>query len=97
MQQDIESPKVARFEARITEDQKEIFQRAAVLGGHRSLTEFVIQSAQEKADSLIRDHEVLSLTAKDQRIFVEALLKPPAPGKKLKRAAERYRNMEAKR
>ena len=85
--------KAARLEARITEDQKAIFQRAAVLGGHRSLTEFVIQSAQEKADALIREHDVLSLTAKDKRIFVDALLKPPAPNKKLKKAAERYKNM----
>jgi len=94
MKQDIESPKAARFEARITEDQKAIFQRAAVLGGHRSLTEFIIQSAQEKADALIKDHEVMNLTAKDKRIFVDALLKPPAPNKKLKRAVERYKNME---
>lgn len=85
--------KAARLEARITEDQKAIFQRAAVLGGHRSLTEFVIQSAQEKADALIREHDVLSLTAKDKRIFVDALLKPPAPNKKLKKAVERYKNM----
>jgi uncharacterized protein (DUF1778 family) len=97
MKQNTGSSKAARFEARITEDQKAIFQRAAILGGHRSLTEFVIQSAQEKADALIRDHEVLNLTAKDKRIFVEALLKPPVPGKKLKRAAERYKNMESRK
>lgn len=97
MQQDIETSKSARFEARITEDQKAIFQRAAVLGGHRSLTEFVIQSAQEKADALIRDHDVLNLTTKDQRIFVDALLKPPAPNKKLKRAVQRYKNMDTGR
>lgn len=97
MQQDMEPSKSARFEARITEDQKAVFQRAAVLGGHRSLTEFVIQSAQEKADTLIRDHDVLNLTTKDQRIFVDALLKPPAPNKKLKRAAQHYKNMDTGR
>lgn len=97
MQQDMEPSKSARFEARITEDQKAVFQRAAVLGGHRSLTEFVIQSAQEKADALIREHDVLNLTANDQRLFVEALLKPPAPNQKLKRAARRYKNMETGR
>ncbi len=94
MQQDLESSKSARFEARITEDQKAIFQKAAVLGGHRSLTEFIIQSAQEKADALIRDHEILNLTAKDKRIFIDALLKPPAPNKKLKSAAERFKHMK---
>lgn len=94
MKQNSKSSKVARLEARITEGQKATFQKAAILGGHRSLSEFVIQSAQEKADALIHDHEVLTFTAKDKRIFVEALLKPPAPGKKLKKAVERYKNME---
>jgi uncharacterized protein (DUF1778 family) len=33
---------------------------------------------------------LMSLTARDTGAFVKALLKPPAPSKKLKRAAERY-------
>ena len=31
------------------------------------------------------------LTARDTEAFVKALLKPPVPSKKLKRAAERYK------
>lgn len=83
--------KTARFEARITEDQKLLFQKAAALGGHRSLTDFVIKSAQEKADAIISDNEILRLSEKDKRIFVNALLNPPPPNAKLKRAAQRYK------
>ena len=94
MKQENEPTKSARFEARITEDQKAIFLRAAALGGHRTLTEFVIESAQEKANAIIRDHDILSLTAKDKRIFVDALLNPPTPNAKLKQAAKRYKKLE---
>jgi len=94
MKQENEPTKSARFEARITEDQKAIFLRAAALGGHRTLTEFVIESAQEKANAIIRDHDILSLTAKDKRTFVDALLNPPEPNAKLKQAAKRYKKLE---
>jgi uncharacterized protein (DUF1778 family) len=36
---------------------------------------------------------MMSLTARDTGAFVKALLKPPAPSKKLKRAAERYKEI----
>ena len=36
---------------------------------------------------------MMSLTARDSEAFVKALLKPPAPSKKLKRAAERYKKV----
>lgn len=91
MRKNTELSKAARFEARITEDQKTLFMRAAALGGHRTVTEFVITSAQERADAIIRENEILRLSEKDRQLFVEALLHPPAPNEKLKQAAERYK------
>ena len=84
--------KVARLEARISPEQKRLFERAADLQG-RSLTEFVVRSAQEAAQEAIREHELISLTARDTKAFVNALLKPPAPRSRLKRAAERYHSL----
>jgi uncharacterized protein (DUF1778 family) len=81
--------KVARLEARISPEQKRLFERAADLQG-RTLTEFVVRSAQEAAREAIREHELISLTARDTKAFVNALLKPPAPSARLKRAAARY-------
>jgi uncharacterized protein (DUF1778 family) len=54
------------------------------------LTEFVVRSAQEAARKAVKEHQMMSLTARDTEAFVTALLKPPAPNKKLKRAAKRY-------
>lgn len=86
--------KRARFEARITTDQKALFQRAAALTG-RSLTDFVISSAHEVASRTVREHEVMTLSARDRETFVAALLEPPAPGKRLRKAARRYKRAKA--
>lgn len=79
-----------RFEARVSKEQKDLFVRAAELQG-RSLTDFVIASAQEAAIETVRAHDALCLSERDRRAFVSALLAPPAPAKTLKQAAKRYR------
>lgn len=91
MRSETELSRAARFEARITASQKALFQRAAALGGHRTLTDFVINSAQEKAEAIVRDSEILRLSATDRQVFVEALLRSPAPNRKLRQAATRYK------
>jgi GNAT superfamily N-acetyltransferase len=50
--------KTARLEARVADDQKALFQRAADLAG-RSLTDFVVSSAQEIATRTVHEREVL--------------------------------------
>lgn len=79
-----------RVEARVTPEQKKLLERAAALEG-RSLTDFVLTSAQAAAADTISRHELLKLTRDDQSVFVAALLHPPAPTKELRRAAARYR------
>lgn len=79
-----------RLEARVSPDQKELIQRAAALTG-RSLTDFVVSSAQAAAEEAIRTHAVIRLSARDTAILVEALLNPPEPNEALRAAAEDYR------
>ena len=79
-----------RLEARISRAQKELFVRAAELQG-RSLTDFLIASAQEAALETVRTHDSLRLSDRDRQAFVSALLSSPAPSKALVRAAKRYR------
>ena len=88
----IMSDKTARLEARLTDEQKALLQHAADLTG-RSLTEFVVSSAQEVAARTVREHEVLTLSGRDRLIFVEALLKPAPPSKRLRHAARRYKSI----
>jgi uncharacterized protein (DUF1778 family) len=60
-------------------------ERAACLHG-RSLTDFVIGSLEKSARETLGDHEVLTLSIQDSRIFTEALIHPPQPNAALKRA-----------
>jgi uncharacterized protein (DUF1778 family) len=79
-----------RLEARVSAEQKALLQRAADLQG-RTLSDFIIGSAQRAAEEIIREHTVITLTAQDSRAFVEALLNPPAPNERLRAAAARYK------
>ena len=83
-------PRGARLEARISVDQKTVLQRAATLSG-RTLTEFVVASAQDAASRVIQEHETIRLSRAEQVAFVSALLKPPAVNARLRQAAAAYR------
>lgn len=78
-----------RVEARVSADQKALFQRAADLQG-RTLTDFLIASAHEAAVRVIRDEQTIRLNAEESRAFAEALLNPRDPTADLKAAASRY-------
>lgn len=80
------------MEVRVSREQKELFQRAADIQG-RTLTDFVISSVAEAAKQAIQEHEMMTLSVRDQEIFVEALLNPPAPSDKLRAAAQRYKQV----
>ena len=89
------SDKAVRLEARLNAEQKELIQRAADLLG-RSLTDFVVSSSQDAARKIIREHEMIRLTIKESKRFVEALLHPPEPNAAVKKAAKRYRTFVKK-
>ena len=80
----------ARLEARISVEQKTVLQRAATLSG-RTLSEFVVASAQDAATRVIQEHETIRLSRAEQIAFVSALLKPPAANARLRQAAAAYR------
>ena len=82
--------KLARLEARVSIHEKKLFKRAAAIQG-RSLTEFLVGCAHDAAKRTVQEHEVMELSARDQKTFVAALLNPPAPGKRLRDAAKRYK------
>ncbi|MFN8008415.1 MAG: DUF1778 domain-containing protein [Terriglobia bacterium] len=82
--------KLARLEARISVQQKKLFQKAASIQG-RTVSEFVVASAQEAARSVLEDFESIELSARESKAFVKALLNPPAPSERLRAAAQRYK------
>lgn len=91
----LQAARAARLEARISPDLKRRLEYAASLRG-ASLTEFVVQSAQEAATRAIREHEVLTLSERASRAFAELLLNPPRPNEKALAAAKRYKAMLGK-
>jgi len=84
------SAKTARLEARVTREQKNLIERAAAYQG-RSVSDFLVQTAQEAARAVIEDREVLRLNRSQSEAFVEALLHPQEPNEALQQAAEEYR------
>ncbi len=82
----------ARLEMRVPPEQKRFFRRAAALRGV-TLTDFAIDTLQQAALRTLEEHSLLRLAIKDQQVFVDALMNPPAPNHALVRAAKRYSRM----
>jgi uncharacterized protein (DUF1778 family) len=83
--------KKARFDTRLPKEQKQLFERAAAIGGYRNLTDFVILSAQEKAKQIINESEEIITSEKDREIFFNALMQVAEPNAKLLDASESYK------
>jgi len=79
-----------RIVARVNAEQKRLFQRAAALQG-RSLSDFLVDSAQDAAQRAIRDAEVMVLGARNSAAFVAGLLDPPPINDRLRDTIRRYR------
>lgn len=85
-----------RTEARLRPDQKARMEHAAALRG-LSLSDFMVQNADEAAIRTIRQYESWTLNTEDRDAFVRALLHAPVPGPRLRAAARRYRERARKR
>lgn len=78
-----------RIDTRLTSAQKELLEHAAALQG-RTVTAFILASAEEAARKAIREHETLRLSERDREVFIDALLNPPKPSEHLRAAAATY-------
>lgn len=87
----METIKNARFDTRLSKEQKEFFEHAATIGGFRNLSEFVIYSAQEQAKKIIENYNKVLASKRDQEIFFDAIMNTPKPNARLKKAASRYK------
>ena len=86
-----------RFDTRLPIEQKELFEYAASIGGFRTLTEFIIFSAQQQANLIIERNNSILASKKDQEIFFNALMNPPEPNDRLKKAALLFDKTVAKK
>ena len=77
-----------RTEARLLPDQKKRIERAASIKGV-SVSDFIVQNADEAAIRTIQQHETWLLSERDRDLFMQALLNPPEPGIRLRAAFKR--------
>ncbi|ALO16812.1 hypothetical protein L21SP5_03197 [Salinivirga cyanobacteriivorans] len=86
----------ARFDTRLSKEQKQFFERAAFLGGYRTLTDFIIATVQSKAKEIIEEREKTIASQRDKEVFFDALVNPPKPNKNLLAAKEAYNKLLSK-
>ncbi len=84
--------KQARFEIRISQSDKEMFERASRIIGHKSMASFVTSIVKKQAMDIIDDYERILATEKDKEIFFDAILSNNEPNEKLKQAANKFAN-----
>ena len=83
----------ARFDTRISLEQKILFEKAALLGGYRNLTDFVVATVQSKGKEIFEESEKVLISELDKKVFFEAILNPASPNEALKAAKEKYDNL----
>jgi uncharacterized protein (DUF1778 family) len=82
--------KTTRVEVRTTASKRERYQRAADLKG-QTFTEFVEASLDQAAERVHQEFETMTLSQRDAKAFVNALLADTTPSRTLLAAAERYK------
>jgi uncharacterized protein (DUF1778 family) len=81
-----------RISLRLSPQAKRKLERAAAYSD-KTLTDFVVDVALQKADVIVREHEVITLSAKEWERFQALLLHPPKPNTKLKQTLAWYRQV----
>ena len=82
-----------RVSARITHKVYKTIIQAAELSGS-TLNQFVVQSAYEKAQSVIENEKFIKLSSRSASVFFKDLDDPPKPNVKLKKAARKYKDIK---
>ena len=75
----------ARLGIRLDAHVKKQVERAAALE-RRSLTDFCLTALTEATEATIARHETITLSARDREAFFDALIHPPRPNVRLRRA-----------
>jgi uncharacterized protein (DUF1778 family) len=89
------SRRAERLGFRLDEETKELIERAAHLE-RRKLTDFCVTALADAARRTIAEHEVLRLSERDRRAFFDALMTPPKPSERLRRAVVEHRRRIAR-
>jgi len=89
--------KLTRLDLRIPREKKNYFEDVLEIGGFRSLTDFLLSAASEKAEAIMEKHNNWLSSENDRKIFFDALVNPPAPNNKLKQAMRKHAEFKSKK
>ena len=85
--------KKQRIDLRLNEDDKHMIEEAAAMT-NQSISQFMVSTASERAAEVIDQHGRLLLNEESWNLVMDAITNPPAPNDRLKRAANRLRELE---
>lgn len=85
--------KKQRIDLRLNEDDKHMIEEAAAIT-NQSISQFMVSTASERAAEVIDQHRRLLLNEESWNLVMDAITNPPAPNNRLKRAANRLRELE---
>lgn len=85
--------KKQRIDLRLNEDDKHMIEEAAAMT-NQSISQFMVSTASERAAEVIDQHRSLLLNEESWNLVMDAITNPPAPNDRLKRAANRLRELE---
>ena len=85
--------KKQRIDLRLTDEDKNMIEEAAAMT-NQTVTQFMVNSASERAAQVIEQHRRLILNDASWNAVMEAISNPPEPNERLKRAARHLQNGE---
>ncbi|MII49694.1 DUF1778 domain-containing protein [Salmonella enterica subsp. enterica serovar Bredeney] len=85
--------KKQRIDLRLNEDDKHMIEEAAAMT-NQSISQFMVSTASKRAAEVIDQHRRLLLNEESWNLVMDAITNPPAPNDRLKRAANRLRELE---
>ncbi len=84
------SAKSERVNLRLDAAAKRRLERAASVEG-KTVSGFILSSALARAEETIQNHETMALSRRDAETFLDAILTPPKPNAKLRKALDEHR------
>lgn len=81
--------KDTRLHIRCDQEVRRLLDKAAAYA-HMSVSEFVLRNAVEQAQTLVQQHEAITLSQQDFTAFLDALDAPVQPAPALQRAFARH-------
>jgi len=80
-----------RIEFRVSPEEKKMFRKAQKLSGAKTFSGFVARTVRIRAMQIIQENERILSSARDKKIFFQAVFKDTEPNQVLSNAAKKFK------